>query len=140
MAAKIVYDITIMRFMSLFETITRAKLKDCIMGDSLITFVVQPGEASKAIGKRAANIKKLEFKFKKKVKIVEFNETLEGFIKNLVFPAKVKDIQWDGKLVTIFSADLQSRGLIIGRDAKRLRSYESIAQRYFSALEEIKVK
>jgi len=140
MASKIVYDMQVMKFISLFEAITRSKLKDCIVGESLITFVVESGEISKAIGKGAVNVRRLEQKLKKKIKIVEFNDEITGFVKNLVFPAKVKDMNYDGSTITIMAADLSSRGLIIGRDAKKLRNYESITQRYFPHLKEIKVK
>jgi len=140
MATRIVYDMNIMKLMSIFETITHAKLKDCIAEDSLIIYVVKPGEMFKAIGRKGSNVKKLEQMLKKKVKIVEYNETIENFVKNLVAPAKLKDIKFEEGIITIFSVDLQSRGLIIGRDAKRLRSYESITKRYFSELKEIKVK
>ena len=84
--------------------------------------------------------RKLEAKLNKKLKIVEFDHALEGFVKKLCFPAKVKDIQFDGQIITITPLDLQSRGLIIGREAKILRSYEAIVQRYFQGIKEIKVR
>ena len=41
--ARIVYDDKAMKFMALFERITRADLKDCIIGDVII-FIVKENE------------------------------------------------------------------------------------------------
>ena len=136
--SRIKFNIDAMKFMSLFEAMTRAKLKDCIITDALITFIVEEGEIAKAIGKGAANIKKLEAKLKKKIKIVEFSHEITKFIQSLVYPAKVSDLDCDGKIVTITAADSKSRGLMIGREANILRAFEAIAKRYFE-IEEIKV-
>ncbi len=135
---KIKFDIDAMKFMSLFESMTGAKVRDCIISEASITFIVEEGEIAKAIGKGASNIKRLEAKLKKKIKVAEFSNEITKFIQSLVYPAKVQDIQYDGRIVTISAADTQSRGMMIGREANILRAYESIAKRYFD-IDEIKV-
>lgn len=135
---KIKFDIDTMKIMSLFESMTGANLKDCINSEGLIIFIVNDGEIGKAIGKKGINIRKLEYSLKKKIKVTEYNENLAQFIENLVYPAKVKEVKQEEKLITITAADSQSRGLIIGRGASILRNYESIVKRYFD-IEEIKV-
>lgn len=140
MTSKIVYDMNIMKFMSLFETLTRSKLKDCIVKDNLIIFIVQPGEMGKAIGKKGINVKKLEQMLKKKVKIVEYSTDIEQFIKNVIVPARIKEITYIDGTATLSAETTSDRGLIIGRDAAKLRSYEQIVKRYFPELKEIKVR
>ncbi|MBD3304041.1 NusA-like transcription termination signal-binding factor [Candidatus Woesearchaeota archaeon] len=138
MSAKIVYDMNAMKFMSLFERITRAKLKDCIVRENMILFIVQPGEIGKAVGSKGINVRKLEKALNKKVKVVEFSPEPVNFIKNLVHPLKVKEITEDEGVYTLTPLDLKTRGMLIGRNASHLRAYEDIARRYFP-VKELKV-
>ena len=138
MSVKIVYDMSAMKFMSLFESITRSKLKDCIIKENMILFIVQPNEIGKAVGAKGVNVRKLERILKKKIKIVEFNPEPVNFIKNLVHPLQVKEITEDKGTYTLAPVDLKTRGLLIGRNATHLRAYEEIIKRYFP-LKELKV-
>jgi N utilization substance protein A len=137
-SGKIVYNIDAMKFMSLFETITRAKIKDCIIKETLVLFIVQPHEVGKAVGPKGANVKKLEQILKKRVKIVEFASEPVNFIKNLVHPLQVTEIIEDEGVYTMTPTDLKTRGLLIGRNAAHLRSYEEIIKRFFP-IKELKV-
>lgn len=141
MAGKIVYDQETMQKMALFETITHASLKD-FFDDPIqerLVFIVLPGNLWKALGKKGANVKKLEQKFKRKIKIVEYNENRLEFIKNMVQPLKINDIEEDDEgIVTIRHEDEQTRGLLIGRNARNLRNLEENIRRYFE-VKEIKV-
>lgn len=138
MSAKIVYDVNLMKFMSLFESITKASLKDCINQDSMIVYIVQPNEIGKAIGSKGANVRRLENIIKKKVKIVEFAPEPVNFIKNLIYPLQVKEIKEEDGVFTLVPPDLKTRGLLIGRNASFLRAYEAIVKRYFE-VKELKV-
>ena len=131
---------SLMKFMSLFEAVTRAKLRDCFIDDSsLLTFVVEDGSVGRAVGKRGANVRLLEKKLNRKIKIVEFNSDLTRFIENLVYPLKLNGIEEESGIVTLIPADSKTRGMLIGRAAQNLRNYESIVKRYFS-IDELKVK
>lgn len=138
MSAKIVYDMTAMKFMSLFESITRAKLKDCIVRENMILFIVHPGEIGKAVGSKGVNVRKLERALNKKVKIVEFSPEPVNFIKNLIHPLQVKEITEDEGVYTLTPLDLKTRGMLIGRNASHLRAYEDVVKRYFP-VKELKV-
>lgn len=136
MAEKIVYDTGAMQVMAHFEQMTRAKLKDCIIGEQQVFFVVEQGDVGKAIGPRGANIRRLEEAMKKKIKMVEFAPELVSFIKNLVYPIDVKEVrEQDDGIVVIMPPDLKARGLLIGRNAQTLRAYESVVKRFFSIKE-----
>jgi len=135
---KIVYDAALMKIMSLFENVTRARIKDCIIQDNQLLFVVQPNEIAKAIGPKGKNVKKLEAMLKKRIKIVEFNEEPATFIKGLVHPLQVREVNEEDGVFTITAADLKTRGLLIGRNASHLRAFESIVKRYFP-IKELKV-
>lgn len=129
-----------LKIMSLFESVTRTRLKDCFVDNQeILTFVVVPGDIGKAIGKAAVNVKKLETMLNRKIKIVEFNSDMIGFIKNLVYPIRPRNIEETQGIVTIQSQDQKSRGLLIGRNASNLRNYEAIAQKYYPQIKEIKI-
>lgn len=139
MSAKIIYDTGTMQVMVHFERMTGAKLKDCIIKEQQVIFIVEPGNIGKAIGPKGVNVKRLENALKKKVKIVEFSHELVSFIKNLAYPIDVKEVrEKDDGVVVIVPPDLKSRGLLIGRNAQTLRAYEAVVQRYFS-IKELKV-
>ncbi|MBW2977214.1 NusA-like transcription termination signal-binding factor [Candidatus Woesearchaeota archaeon] len=135
---KIKYDVNTMKFISLFESITGAALKDCFEQNSRLIFVVKQGEIGKAIGKRGLNIKKLERVLRKKIKIIEFNPELLQFVQNIVFPSKVKEIKQEDSTVIITPPDSETRGYLIGKSAVNLRNTEEIVKRYFD-ITEIKV-
>lgn len=137
--SKIIYDTTAMQVIARFSKITRAKVKDCVISENKVLFIVEPGEIGKALGPKGKNVKRLSLEFKRKIKVVEFSYEPISFIKNLVHPLEVKDItEQDGEF-TIFPADIKTRGLLIGRNAQSLRNLESIVKRHF-AIKELKVK
>ena len=84
-------------------------------------------------------IKALNRQIQKKIKIVEFNENRETFIKRLVFPLKVTQVDAQGEVVNVTVPDNQTRSRMIGRNGVNLRNYEDIVKRYFP-LKEIKIK
>jgi|TARA_B100002003_G_scaffold242238_1_gene265028 N utilization substance protein A len=124
--------------MSLFESISGAKLKDCIVDNDLL-FIVEEGQIGKAIGKKAANVRMLENVLKKKIRIIEFNPDISGFIKNLIYPINAKEINQEDGVVTIAVDGIDAKSRLIGRDRKNINFVKSIVKRYFS-VEEIKVK
>ena len=126
-----------MKYISLFESLTGAKVKDCIANDSIV-FIVHDNEMGKAIGKNGSNIKRVENALKKKIKLVEFNNDISRFIQNLIFPLKVKEIKEENNIVTIYGNDTRTKGLLIGRDRRNINSVRDIVKRYFD-IEEIKV-
>jgi len=128
--SKIKYDINLMKFMQLFENLTRAKLKDCISNEHLI-FIVQENEIGRAIGKGGSNVRRIEDLLKRKIKIVEFHPDVRQFIRNFVLPLQVKDVNLENNLITITGFDTKTKGLLIGRERKNLENLKSVVRRYF---------
>lgn len=134
---KIKYDINLMKYMQLFESLTKSKLKDCIAGEQLI-FIVEENEIGKAIGKGGSNVRRVEELLKKKIKIVEFNPDVKQFVRNFVMPLHVNEINEEGNIITIAGPDTKTKGLLIGRDRKNLDNLKSVVNRYFE-VEDIRV-
>ena len=136
--SKIRYDNTLIKLMSFFESLTKAKLRDCFVdqNDSLV-FVVEPAQLGIAIGKGGSKVWRLEKALKRKIKVVEYSDDVVSFVSSLIQPLKAKEIEFVDGVATI-AADSGIRGYIIGRGGRNLRNYESILKRYFP-IKELKV-
>lgn len=128
---RIKYDINLMKFMSLFESITNSKLKDCFDANDLLVFVVENGEIAKAIGRKGSNVMRIEGILKRKIKIVEFNEDKIRFIRNFIYPIEAEEIKEENNIVFIRGRDTKTKGLLIGRDSKNLDNLINVVRRYF---------
>ncbi len=137
------YDNALMGYMRIFENITHTSLIDCFEDQKgVLNFFVDQNNIGKAIGKKAVNIRLLENKFNKKIKVSAYNSDLKSFLNNLLFPIVVESIDYDPKtnIIQIQDPDFSKKSMIIGRNASNLRNYEYIVRRFFPDLKEIKVK
>jgi N utilization substance protein A len=126
------FDTETIRLITLFEKVTGAKVKDCVVEDTgrTVFFVVDEGYISLAIGKDGSSVKRVENIIKKNVKVVEFSQNLEKFIKNLIPQAtEVRAKNIDGKNIVELKVEKANRALVIGRDGKNLKLFKEIAQR-----------
>jgi len=135
--ARIKFNIDVIKYITLFESLTGAKVKDCIVNEKIV-FIIQENEMGKAIGKQGSNIKRVENSIKKKIKLAEFNNDISQFIQNLIFPLKAKEIKEEEGIVTIYGHDTKTRGLLVGRDRHNINAVTEIVKRYFG-ITEIKV-
>ena len=137
--AKIKYDAKTLALMSYFESQTRCRVRECFTDmNGILNFIIND-KVYKAIGKNSANLKKIESKLRKKIKITEYSEDIIQFTSNLLKPLKTKEITYDPELKKItITPEPESRGYIIGRAAQNLKNYESIIRRHFP-LEKIEV-
>ena len=131
---RVKYDSELIKLMMLFESMSGAKIKDCIANDKIL-FIVEENDMGKAIGKNGANIKKFENKIKKKVKLAEFSGDVTQFVRNLAYPAEIADVKNENGLVTIQGRDANSRAMLIGRERQNLNHMTEIVRRYFDVKE-----
>jgi|TARA_B100001964_G_C14197442_1_gene584133 N utilization substance protein A len=132
--ARIKYNLDVIKYISLFESLTGAKVKDCIVNDNII-FIVHENEMGKAIGKQGSNIKRVENTLKKKIRLIEFNNDVLQFVQNLIYPLKAKEIKEEEGMINIYCADVKTKGLLIGRDRHNINSIKGIVKRYFDVTE-----
>ncbi len=132
------YDVELLQIMSLFEKITRVKLKDAIYFKEKLIFIINEGDLQKALGKNKVNVEKIETAINRKIKIVEYSPDKLRFIKNVMSPLKMLEISEVDGVVTIKGPDQKTKGLMIGARAQNLRLYEEIVKKYHD-LNEIKV-
>jgi len=126
-----------MRFIALFESITGATVRDCIVDEDLdrVIFVIKEGDVGMAIGKRGKNVSMLEKMTGKKHEIIEFSEDPAQFIRNALKPAKLKEIRItekpDGKTIAVVSVEPRDKGIAIGKNGKNAERIRFLAKRYF---------
>lgn len=134
---KIKYSADLIKLMTFFESMTGAKVKDCISNDKLV-FIVEENEMGKAIGRNGANIKRIESALKRRVKLAEFSSDVLRFIRNMVNPVEVLDIKSEEGIITIYGKDTSARAMLIGRERQNINHLADIVKRYFD-VKEIKV-
>ena len=134
---KIKYDSDLMKLMILFESMTGAKVKDCIVNEKLI-FIVEENEMGKAIGKNGANIKRVENSLKRRIKVAEFSSDAVQFVRNLIYPIDVAEVVQENSIIVLHGKDTNTKAMLIGRDRQNINNLKSIVQRYFD-IKEIKI-
>ncbi len=137
MASGIKFTSLEMRFIALFQSITGATVKDCIVDSDLnrIIFVVKEGNIGMAIGKRGKNIHLLEKMTGKKHEVIEHSDNPAQFIKNALKPAKVDEVRiterMDGKMIAVISVNPKDKGVAIGKNGRNAERIRFLAKRYF---------
>ena len=63
--------------MNALEKVSGVSPKDCMAGETMVSFLVKESDMGKAIGKGASNIKTLEGSIKKRVEIIAYRENPE---------------------------------------------------------------
>jgi len=126
-----------MRYIALFESVTGATVRDCIIDDEFnrIIFVIKEGDVGMAIGRHGKNISMLERMTGKKHEVIEFSDDPAQFIKNALKPARLREIRLterpDGRTIAVVSVEPKDKGIAIGRNGKNAERIRFLAKRYF---------
>jgi len=137
MASGIKLTSTEMRYIALFESITGASVKDCILDEdsNRAIFMVKEGHVGMAIGKGGKNIHLLEKMTSKKHEIIEYSENPAQFIKNALKPARVTEVRItekpDGKSIAVVQVIPKDKGIAIGKNGRNAERIRFLAKRYF---------
>ena len=121
-------------YINLFESLTKSKIKDCFV-NNIILFIVEDGYIGRAVGRKGRNVTMISRLIKKRIKLVEFNKSIEIFVKNLIYPIQGK-IYKEDNLVCIELNKSSDKAIILGRDKKNLQELQNIVNKYF----DIKIK
>ena len=134
---KIKYDSNSIKFITLFESMTGARVKDCILNEKVF-FIIEENSMGKAIGRNGSNIKRIEAILRKRIKLAEFSNDVLQLIKNIVYPVEINDIANENGVITIQGRDTNTKAMLIGRDRQNINHVIKIVKRYFD-VKEIKV-
>lgn len=123
------------RYIALFESMTGAMVKDCIIDEDngKVTFIVKNGDMGLAIGKKGTTVTKVQKAVDKGVEIIEHSEDVTEFIKNILSPAKVNSIKVlqkenKEKIATVL-ADTPNKRIAIGKNGQNIERAKLLAKR-----------
>jgi N utilization substance protein A len=125
-----------MRYITLFEGMTGARVHDCVIDESenRIIFVVKKGDIGIAIGGRGDKIRKAKRVIGKNIRVIEYSDDIMEFLKNTFAPAHIKNVnvvEHDGKRVAIMTVEKQEKGIVIGAKGKKIQNAKKLAHRYY---------
>jgi N utilization substance protein A len=126
-----------LRLISLFQSITSATARDCIVDDKMerVIFVVNKGHMGLAIGKGGTTIRQLQNVVAKKVELVEHSDDPSEFIRNILNSDMINEVKIservDGTMQAIVSVDAKKKGVVVGREGRNAEKARLLAKRYF---------
>ena len=133
-----------MRYMSLLQDLTGAVARDCIIDreNNRIIFIVRPGDAGKAIGRRGVNINRLRKLLNKEIEVIEHADNLEDMVKNIFAPARVlgvKVVRREGKKIAYVTVDPNDKGRAIGKGGRKVAVARLVLKRYFD-IDDVRIR
>jgi transcription antitermination factor NusA-like protein len=126
-------DMRFMRYLNLFEKVTRLRTKTCFSYNNTLFYAVPLSFISRAIGQNGENIRQISSIVQKRVKIVVLpkdEKDLRKFISEIISPVTFKDLKVENDDV-IITGNMQSRASLIGRDKVRLEELSKIVKDFF---------
>ncbi|MCP8304275.1 MAG: NusA-like transcription termination signal-binding factor [archaeon] len=126
-----------LRLISLFQSVSGATVKDCIIDNKVnrVIFIVNSGEMGLAIGKNGHSIKTLEKLIGKPVELVEYSSDPKEFIGNALNRRYIYDIRLteklDGSKIGVIVVNRRHKGAAVGKGGKNAEKVRLLAKRYF---------
>ena len=126
-----------LRLISLFQSITSATARDCIVDDKMerVIFIVNKGQMGLAIGKGGATIRQLQNVVAKKVELVEYSDDPSEFIRNILNSDMINEVKMnervDGTKQAVVIVDAKRKGVVVGREGRNAEKARLLAKRYF---------
>jgi N utilization substance protein A len=131
--AEITFSNETVQYISLATKLSGAIIKDCVVEDDRIIFVVEKGNMGVAIGIKAKNLEKLRTLFKKSVKFVEIDDDKKKFIENLCKPYEINKIEIEGNdssSIVKIEVNPRDKSKLIGKGGKNINMIRKLARRH----------
>ena len=123
-----------MRYINLLDKASNVKTRSCFVYNGTIYFAVPKKLVSKAIGPEASNIRKMQDKLGKRVRVVSECESpldIGRFIEDVVAPIRFKSLEVKNGSVIITAGNHQNKASLIGRNKRRLDELTSVVGNSF---------
>ncbi len=133
--SEITFSNETVQYINMASKYSKANIKDCLVEDDRIIFVVEKGQLGIAIGSKAKNLEKLRTLFKKNIKFVEFDDDKERFIRNLCKPYQINNIIIEGdensSMVRVrIEVSPRDKSKLIGKGGRNINMIRKLAQRH----------
>lgn len=133
MSADIVFTEDTLRYISLFEAVTKTSVIDCMDAEDKLVYVVEKGQGHTAVGKKGEHVIKLKEKTGKNIQVVEYSDDPVQFVMNVFHiygPQKVEIEQRENITHATVTVDPKLKGRAIGKAGKNLRIARNIVNRH----------
>jgi N utilization substance protein A len=117
------------RIVGAFERMIGVHVRDCLLDEDTVYFLIEPGKMGMAIGRNGSKIKNVAIALGKKVKIFEYADTPEKLVRNLIPCATSIDISNEMVTVSIPSSE---RSAMIGRRGNNIKMIRQFLNRHFN--------
>jgi len=120
------------RVLALFEDVTGAAGRDCLVYDDRVVVLVARGDMGEAIGPGGEHVAEFEERLGSDAKLVEDASTAADFVANALAPAAVYNvtISENGDTVAYVEVDEADTGVAIGADGRNIEAARDLAARH----------
>ncbi len=129
-----ILDLQTIRYINLLDSASKVKTSKCFVYNNTIFFAVPASQVSRAIGPNAINIRNIQDKLGKKVKVIteaSGQEDIVRFVQDIIAPVRFMGAKiQDG--VFVITAGSQSKAALIGRNRRREEELQQIVKDTFS--------
>jgi N utilization substance protein A len=125
---KVKLDAQLIQTINYFQNMTGSSVIDCISENSEIYFVVAKGHYGLSVGRGGSKIRNAERALKKSIRIFEYSEQPEEFIKNTIPEAQEIIMKEDSIEVRIKQQD---RAKVIGKAGKNIKIINRFLERLY---------
>jgi N utilization substance protein A len=116
------------RVVGIFERLAEVHVRDCLINEDTVYFLIEPGKMGMAIGRNGVKIKNVCRALGKKVKIFEYADTPEKLTRNLI--QNVNSIQIQEGVITV-SIPVSDRSTVIGKGGENIKMVREFLKRHF---------
>jgi NusA-like KH domain protein len=123
-----------MRYLNLFEKITRVDTRFCFIYNDTIFFCVPKHLISKAIGEGGKNVRLMHSILGKRIKIIPMPSGIQHitpFIETIVAPVSFKSIEINNNEVILSAGGTQNKAMLLGREKRRLSEMQQVVRNFF---------